>query len=114
MQVTDEMVEAAAAQMMQYGVNAPESTIYAAARSALTAALAKAWRQIEEGKEDWTNRLLYLPNTGIKIDIGHYDLIKRGWVAFKSLGIVSPTHWMPLPEPPAAARGGVNGDRRYV
>lgn len=118
MQVTDEMVGAAlrirdTAMKQTLAARIPESGHFGAIAQdadwlvdALTAALANAWRPIEEAEKDWTSRLLYLPNTGIKIDIGHYDLIKCGWVAFKSLGIVSPTHWMPLPEPPATKEAG--------
>jgi len=105
--ITDEMVIEALHEYVSGDHDTPEQAM----RAAITAALAKAWRPIEEAEKDWTSRLLYLPNTGIKIDIGHYDLIKRGWVAFKSLGIVSPTHWMPLPEPPAPPATKEAGER---
>lgn len=105
MQITDEMVEAAAAQMMQYGVNARESTIYAAACSALTAALAEMWRPIEEaepnqtyllGWHDWRDHAWCTEVApaihGQRFENGYSNVSRHG----------SATHFMPLPSPPKA------------
>jgi len=108
MQVTDEMVEAAAAQMMQYGVNAPESTIYAAARSALTAALAKAWRPVSEaphgqlvllGWRDWRDGTWCM-------EVGCASHGHRTEAGSSVSYHGSATDWMPLPAPPATKEAG--------
>ena len=68
--VTDEEVARAAAQLMQYGLNAPESTIYAAAKAALAShepapepakdgpeEVAIAWKFMGEWRVDFTVEL---------------------------------------------------------
>src|SRR5690606_6201823 len=97
-----------AAQMMQYGVNAPESTIYAATKSALTAALAKAWRPIESaphgervllGWTDWRDGQWCMDvgcaSHGMRHDNGYSSVSHHG----------SATVWMPLPAAPGSEGG---------
>lgn len=67
------------------------------------------WQPIESAPRDWTDVILYDPNeddgTGsCGVMKGWYSMKDGGfdcWMSYESTsGNISPTHWMPLPEPP--------------
>ena len=71
-------------------------------RAALTAALAKMWRPIEEAPKDWRDVLLYAPDLASDwrcVCEGYFDGDAGRWrsPAFEN---VNPIHFMPLPAPP--------------
>ena len=105
----------------------PEAAGYAAAEAALTAALARAraageaagraaeraavWRHIADAPRDGSQILLFFPETRIHealVAEGFFDtLFDKVWMLSRGssaldLRVRSPTHWAPLPEPPAA------------
>ena len=100
---------------------------YEAAEAALTAALARAraegeaagraaeraavWRHIADAPRDGSRILLFFPETRVHQTLvaeGFFDTLFDGvWMLSRGssaldLRVRSPTHWAPLPEPPAA------------
>ena len=64
------------------------------------------WQPIETAPRDGTRVLGYGPDLGYttpNICAVIYDTHSKGWYAdqWDCAGIIKPTHWMPLPEPPA-------------
>lgn len=62
------------------------------------------WRPIETAPRDGTRCILY--RKGLKIKMGEYvpkywDWCVEGWKDTNG-NFFTPTHWMPLPEPPNA------------
>lgn len=65
----------------------------------------QGWQPIESAPRDWSDILLFVPDleSGFRrVCEGYFDDDKKMWrsPAFK---IVEPTHWQPLPPPPAAS-----------
>lgn len=71
----------------------------------------EAWQPIETAPKDYTEILLWQPNsnvyTGRYFSDGlrlRYGMFGEGWYwagySEKPTGPVQPTHWMPLPAPP--------------
>lgn len=62
------------------------------------------WQPIETAPRDWTKVVGYDGN--IAADINWSGIVidgPRWWVCHNDiLSSMSPTHWMPLPEPPAS------------
>lgn len=116
MQVTDEMIEAALCAFTE----CPSSNDLDAMHTALTAALAKAWEPIESAPRDGTRVILFTKWLGDKlcpdpfdeVQVGYWDDGNQthdvwhrepGWVT-EFIG--TPTHWIPLPAPPATKGAG--------
>lgn len=102
MQITGEMVEAA----WEAYDNAPgHFTNSELMRAAITAALAKAWRPIEEAKEDqWVLIIAFAPAAhGLPAIVRPCQWHPDAGFCVDELRTV--THWMPLPEPPATKEG---------
>ena len=101
MQVTDEMVaKAVEAWHHDWRSGPPEQNETSAMRAALTAALAKAWRPIESAPIG--------THSHDRIAVGFEG--QFGWILFTAYpkgkdtavpGYAKPTHWIPLPPPPA-------------
>jgi len=78
-------------------------------RDALRAALADADRLAEMGTQTTWQPIATAPKDGTKIlvhrigwhapEIAQWSSYSHAWVLFE--GSVEPTHWMPLPNPPA-------------
>ena len=63
------------------------------------------WQPIETAPRDGTEILLFDADTDPTIYVGGYDYDGRYWfyselLAQDVVGEATPTHWMPLPEPP--------------
>ena len=65
-----------------------------------------SWQPIETAPTDGTHVLLFIPRYAMGrlpyVMVQGWNLAadRRGWRAHYAGGIVEPTHWMPLPEPP--------------
>lgn len=103
MQVTDEMVEAALHEYVVGDHDTPEQAM----RAALTAALAKAWRPIEEYEGEDRPVLLWTGDSGWPCGVARWraDNVVPFWEGLDGESYI-PTHWMPLPTPPATKEAG--------
>lgn len=113
MQVTDEMVEAA----LEGAGYIPNKDNRIWMRDALTAVLAKAWRPIEEAPRDSlrvSSETLILGHAEKKwIRFGRWYVQEKRWYysgtnersQYAQVRGDAPTHWIPLPEPPATKDG---------
>ena len=64
------------------------------------------WRTIDSAPRDGTWVLLYSAAETLEpYGAGWWDQVAGTWI-MASLGGYEPTHWQPLPEPPASAEDG--------
>lgn len=64
-----------------------------------------AWKPIETAPKDWSSMILYASDERLDSEVieGYFSCFDGGrgeWVS-RCGTTVHPTHWMPLPEPPA-------------
>jgi len=60
------------------------------------------WQPIETAPGDGRRMLLAGTAEGFSwLTIGSFDTARDAWVSDVNLRLREPTHWMPLPEPPA-------------
>jgi Protein of unknown function (DUF551) len=59
------------------------------------------WRTIDSAPRDGTRVLIYKRGFAEDIFVAWYSTTWEGWHAAYAINFVEPTHWMPLPEPPA-------------
>jgi hypothetical protein len=104
--VTADLREAAIEAMRPFVVAAMRGggSVNDCIRAALAAADAAAWRPISEAPKDGTSILVYRVNT--KLDAAIQPISTDWWSThhkqwMKSNAYSQPTHWMPLPAPPA-------------
>lgn len=112
MQITDEMIDAAAKAFWSDGITY-KTERRQSVRAMLEAALAAAWRPIETAPKDGTEIIL---TNGLWVAVGWYshspflwrDAQAGAWVDSDPRdgggalsGVNAPTHWMPLPQPPS-------------
>lgn len=65
---------------------------------------AMQWRPIEAAPKDGTPLLLLWPDAAEKMAVMWWDGYCEGWMGYYdgiNPGQMPPTHWMPLPPPPA-------------
>lgn len=65
---------------------------------------AAAWRPISEAPKDGTPLLLLWPDAAEKMAVMWWDEYVENWQGYYdgiNPGYLPPTHWMPLPPPPA-------------
>lgn len=60
------------------------------------------WQPIETAPI-WREVLLFYPEHGAGIRIGSRLMVEDPWRVGMDMNGVEPTHWSPLPEPPAGA-----------
>ncbi|ASP95297.1 DUF551 domain-containing protein [Sinorhizobium meliloti] len=63
----------------------------------------KKWEPIDSAPRDWTDVLLFdpaYPHDHRTVFEGYFDAETEAWLSAEG-ETVSPTHWQPLPEPPA-------------
>lgn len=61
------------------------------------------WEPIDSAPRDWTDVLLFdpaYPHDHRTVFEGYFDAETEAWLSAEG-ETVSPTHWQPLPEPPA-------------
>jgi hypothetical protein len=72
----------------------------------------KKWQPIEAAPMDGTNVLLFIPKYAMGrvpyVMVQGWNLAgdRRGWRSHYGGGIIEPTHWMPLPDPPSDEETG--------
>jgi hypothetical protein len=67
------------------------------------------WQPIETAPKDGTEVLVYVPRRLGPLYAGAANTTGKQWWS-RNLGDIQPSHWMPLPPPPAAlARGDGKG-----
>jgi hypothetical protein len=78
--------------------------------------LSEQWQGIESAPRDADLLLLYQPGDEYS-RTGWFDGVSGSWISYDADGEwpIYPTHWQPLPEPPASLRsrshkGGSNGN----
>jgi hypothetical protein len=60
------------------------------------------WQTIDTAPKDKGSVLLYEPD-GLEVFVGYYSGPRLGWVPLGSTWEIWPSHWSPLPDPPASA-----------
>ncbi len=58
------------------------------------------WQPINTAPKDGTYVLVYGRHEGVRI--GKWETLFDDWEAPYEGGLLEPTHWMPLPDPPTA------------
>ena len=61
------------------------------------------WRPMETAPKDGTPVLIYFPRIGSQRRgqaVAYYHRVSGSWVTHPGMYNRSPTHWMPLPDPP--------------
>ncbi len=115
--VTEEQIAAALSadcndwSVISYLITTDNATAEEVIRAALTAALTSIWRPIEEAPRDGTPVDLWSPEHGGRLTNYRFRKITKDNTFFEPVNggytcVREPTHFMPLPAPPAAVGGG--------